>query len=313
MTTNPKQRAGHFELIAEGLGFLEGPLAMNDGSVIVTDMVSRCLTRVTADGKVSHVADVPGGANGAAIGPDGAVYIANNGGMDFVTGPDGGHESIGDHGTKGGAIDRVDLASGKITRLYTEGDGRKLRAPNDLVFDRDGGIWFTDLGAIDSERLDWGAIYYAKPDGSFITCAMQGRGLITPNGIGLSADEKTVYTAETLTGRVWALSIAAPGKLAQVNGMVERRPLGQLPVFEALDSLAVDSEGWVCAGALVAGGIACFHPDGRTAIVPAPVGGITNICFGGADMRDVWITAGHSGQVYKGRWDCPGLKLNFYA
>ena len=96
-------------------------------------------------------------------------------------------------------------------------------------------------------------------------------------------------------------------------GMAERRPLGQLPVFEALDSLAVDSDGWVCAGALVQGGIACFHPDGRTAIVPAPRNGITNICFGGADMRDVWITAGDTGEVFKARWDVPGLRLNHYA
>src|SRR5579872_5156394 len=109
MANADKRGAGNFELVAGGLGFLEGPIAMNDGSVIVTDMRARCLTRITADGTVSKVADVPGGANGAAIGPDGAIYITNNGGMEFVTGPDGGHNSIGDHGTKGGAIDRVDI------------------------------------------------------------------------------------------------------------------------------------------------------------------------------------------------------------
>jgi gluconolactonase len=312
MAKSDKSGAGNFELVVGGLGFLEGPMAMNDGSVIFTDMKARCLTRVTPDGTVSKVADVPGGANGAAIGPDGAIYIANKGGMEFET-VDGRHHSVGVHGKNGGAIDRVDIATGQITRLYTEGDGRKLRAPNDLVFDRSGGFWFTDLGSIDFETLDWGALYYAKADGSFITCEQQGRGLVTPNGIGLSADEQTVYTAETLTGRVWAFPVETPGKFVQANGMAARRPLGMLPVFEALDSLAVDSEGWVCAGALVVGGIACFHPDGRTAIVPAPRNGITNICFGGADMRDVWITAGHAGEVYKGRWDVPGLKLAYYA
>jgi gluconolactonase len=309
-----KQDAGNFELIAEGLGFVEGPMAMNDGSVIFTDLRARCLTRVDPDGKVSHVADVPGGPNGAAIGPDGAVYITNNGGQDFVTGPTGHNVTVGVHGANGGAIDRVDLATGKVTRLYTEGDGRKLRAPNDLVFDRDGGMWFTDLGAIDYDKLDWGAVYYAKADGSFITCAVQGRVLVTPNGIGLSADESEVYVSETLTGRAWSFPIASRGKFATApTGEVARRPMGPLPVFEALDSLAVDTDGWVCAGALAQGGIACFHPDGRTAIVPAPVHGITNICFGGEDMRDAWITAGDTGQVYKGRWDVPGLKLNYYA
>ena len=119
-----------------------------------------------------------------------------------------------------------------------------------------------------AETLDWGALYYARPDGSFITCAHRGRGLITPNGIGLSADERTLYTAETMTGRVWAFTIEAPGKFVQANGMAERRPLGQLPVFEALDSLAVDSDGWVCAGALVHPGDVIVADDDGVVVVP---------------------------------------------
>jgi gluconolactonase len=281
MDRSLKSGAGNFKLVAKGLGFLEGPIFMNDGSVIVTDLRDRCLTRVTDDGRVKRVADIPGGPNGAAVGPDGAIYITNNGGMVFETDAEGRMEAMGPHGVHGGSITRVDLASGKVTTLYSECEGVRLAAPNDLVFDHNGGFWFTDLGMIDERRLDWGALLYARADGSAITCAHRGRGLVSPNGIGLSADDKTVYTAETLTGRVWAFTVAEPGRFATANGRTACRPLGQLPVYEALDSLAVDEDGWVCAGALVTGGIACFHPDGRTAIVPAPVDGITNICFGG--------------------------------
>jgi gluconolactonase len=303
----------HFELVAEGIGFPEGPVWMLDGSVLVVEQRDCRLTRITREGAIEPIADIPGCPNGAAIGPDGACYIANNGGMTVLTDADGHMTPTGDHGVKGGSIDRVDLATGEVTKIYTECDGRKLRAPNDLVFDRDGGFWFTDVGTITDKSLDWGALFYAHIDGSHIVQAHRGRNLIVPNGIGLSADEKTLYVAETFSGRVWAYRIASPGVFATNAMGYDRWPLGGLAHFEALDSLALDARGRVCVGALVRGGVACFSDDGTTEIVDAPVNMITNVCFGGADMQDVWITAGASGRLYKGRWDCPGLRLNYYA
>src|SRR5438309_8792579 len=68
------------ELVTDGLRFPEGPIAMNDGSVILTEIEGMVLTRVTPDGKKTTVAETGGGPNGAAIGPDGAIYVTNNGG-----------------------------------------------------------------------------------------------------------------------------------------------------------------------------------------------------------------------------------------
>jgi gluconolactonase len=308
--------AGPFELVAEGIGFPEGPVWVSDGSILVVEQRDCRLTRITPAGAIEPIADIAGCPNGAAIGPDGAVYIANNGGMAIDTAPDGRMTVSGTHAHsgQGGSIDRVDLATGKVTTLYRECDGQKIGAPNDLVFDHNGGFYFTDVGAINDVGIGWGALYYALADGSRIVRAHRGRWLISPNGVGLSADERTLYTAETFTGRVWAYTIARPGEFAVVNGGYARRPLGELPHFEALDSLAVDSRGRVCVGPLVGGGVAVFDPDsGGTAIVPAPDDMITNVCFGGPDMQDVWITAGASGKLYKGRWDCPGLRLAHYA
>jgi gluconolactonase len=139
------------------------------------------------------------------------VYVCNNGGFAWNVQPDG---SAVPHGIapdyKTGSIQRVDLKTGAVKVLYDTCDGRKLRGPNDIVFDETGGFWFSDLGKSDGDSMQMGHVLYAKADGSKITRVREG--MITPNGVGLSPDEKTLYVAETHTSRVWAFSIASPGR-----------------------------------------------------------------------------------------------------
>src|SRR3546814_2920883 len=66
--------------LATGLQFPEGPIAMDDGSIVLVEIARGTLTRVSPDGSVTVVAELGGGPNGAALGPDGAVYVCNNGG-----------------------------------------------------------------------------------------------------------------------------------------------------------------------------------------------------------------------------------------
>lgn len=298
-----------FEIIAEGLQFPEGPIAVPDGSVILVEIQRKTLTRCWK-GRSEIIAEIGGGPNGAAIGPDGACYITNNGGFEFhnVGGLNIPGNAAADYTT--GRIERVDLNTGKVDRLYDKVETGKLSGPNDLVFDKAGGLWFTDLGKNYKRSTDRGGLYYCKPDGSLIKEASYGH--VGLNGIGLSPDEKVVYAAETETGKLWAFDITGEGEVARSPlGGPAGRCVAVQPYHCFFDSLAVQANGDVCVATLLNGGITTITPDGVSSHVAFPDPLVTNICFGGADMRDAYITLSGAGKLIKTRWPEPGLKLNF--
>jgi gluconolactonase len=298
------------EIVTDGLEFPEGPIACSDGSVLLVEIKRKTLTRVLPNGSQEVVAELGGGPNGAAVGPDGAIYVTNNGGFSWSVTEEHTVPGHAPEDYAGGSIQRVDPKTGAVTTLYTECDGRPLRGPNDLVFDRHGGLWFTDLGKTLGEQWYTGAVYYARPDGSKIVRARDA--LFSPNGIGLSPQEDLVHVADTRTGRLWSYRIQAPGVL---EPPASRWSLGRcvsLPGYQLLDSLAVEADGKVCVATIVNGGVTVFEGDGVFAHVSIPEDRmITNICFGGEDMRDAWITSSGKGRLLKTRWPRPGLRLNF--
>jgi len=301
------------QIIAEGLRFPEGPIAMPDGSVLLVEIEGQHLTRVHMDGRVERVVQIPGGPNGAAIGPDGLCYICNNGGFNWHQDPVHGTIPVGQADNySGGRIERVDLRSGRIEKLYEASDKGRLFGPNDLVFDKHGGFWFTDHGKIRKRDADIGSVCYAKTDGSYIKEVISH--LWSPNGVGLSPDGNTLYVAETFTGRVWAFDVTGPGEIddqpfPSPNG---GRLLAGLPGYQLFDSLAVDGAGHVCVATLVNGGITVIAPDGNNiSHLPVPDTLTTNICFGGADLRTAYITLSGSGKLASMPWPRAGLKLNF--
>lgn len=299
--------------IASGLMFPEGPIAMPDGSVILVEIGRGTLTRVGPDGAVSYIAEPGGGPNGAQIGPDGRVYICNNGGFKWTPlGDPSGYRPIGQaEDYSGGRIEAVDLATGKVETLYRECDGRPLRGPNDLVFDGLGGFYFTDLGKTREREQDRGAVYYARADGSMIREIVFP--IFTPNGCSLSPDGKTLYVVETETARLWAFELAGPGE-------IKREPFpsphgGRLVLglggYNRFDSIATDAAGNVCVATLVNGGITVVNPkDGSYRQVPMPERWVTNICFGGPDLRTAYITLSSTGRLVSVPWDGPGLPLH---
>lgn len=301
------------EKITDGLQFPEGPVALADGSVLLTEIRAGRITRVQPDGSKHTVAEVGGGPNSCAIGPDGALYITNNGGSFEFIDQDGltiPGPTPAAH--QGGSIQRLDLATGELRTLYTECDGRRLIGPNDLVFDRQGGFWFTDHGAGTPQHRDLGALHYARIDGSHISCPVHG--LLAPNGVGLSPDEQTVYVADTYLARLWAFDVSAPGQIQLVSPFSPGHAVANLQGVQFLDSLAVEASGKVCVATILNGGITIFDPsDGSTEHVAVPDLVCTNICFGGPDMQTAWITASATGTLYKTRWPRPGLRLNFNA
>lgn len=297
-------------VIAEGLQFPEGPIAMPDGSVILVEIAAGCLTRVFPDGRKEVVAEPGGGPNGAAIGPDGACYVCNNGGMRF-------HEKNGllfpgdmPKDYSGGRIERIDLSTGKVEVLYTEVDGEPLKGPNDIVFDKAGGFWFTDLGKGRGRTQDRGGLYYARADGSMVKEVVFP--IVSPNGVGLSPDEKTVFVADTIPGRLWAFEIAGEGEIKRAPGPFPGRFVGSPAGLNFFDSLAVDGDGNVCVATIFNPGITIFAPDGSSIRhFPTDDAITTNICFGGEDLRTAYITLSSSGRLVAVPWERPGLALNF--
>ena len=298
--------------IAHGLRFPEGPVAMPDGSILLVEIERRTLLRVQQDGAQHVIARFGGGPNGAAIGPDGKCYICNNGGFRWTDDETGLRPILQADDYSGGRIERVDLATGAIEMLYTRSDQAQLRGPNDLVFDRHGGFYFTDLGKARHRDTDRGAVCYARADGSMIREIAFP--MVTPNGIGLSPDGTTLYVAETETARLWAFDLEAPGEIRRQpwpsphGGRFVTGSIG----FQRFDSLAVDAAGNICIGTLVNGGISVISPDGRLVRhVPMPDRWVTNICFGGTDLRTAYITLSSTGRLVACDWEQAGAKLAY--
>lgn len=296
--------------LTSGLLFPEGPIAMPDGSVILVEIARGTLSRVTPDGKIDVIAETGGGPNGAAIGPDGAVYVCNNGGFEWhkVNGLLFAGDIADDY--SGGRIERVDLQTGKVEVLYREVDGNPLRGPNDIVFDKSGGFWFTDLGKGHGRLKDRGALFYAKADGSHVEEVVFP--VETANGVGLSPDEDFVYVAETQGARLWRWELAAPGKLKGAARTDARNFVASPAGLSFFDSMAVEADGTVCVATIRNGGISRINPEtGDIRHVPTDDPMTTNICFGGADLKTAYITASGTGRLLKTQWDAPGLPLNF--
>jgi len=301
----------NFEVIATGLQFPEGPIAMSNGSVVLVEIARGTLSRVHPDGEIEVIAELGGGPNGAAIGPDGLCYVCNNGGVEWHD--FNGMLLPGDASTDyaGGRIERVDLDSGASEVLYFECAGEGLRGPNDIVFDADGGFWFTDTGKSYGRTMDRSGVFYAAADGSGIEevlfpCEMA-------NGVGLSPDEDVIYFAETLQGRIWQFELSAPGQLAAAPQPFDpANLLYGAPGLTGFDSMAVDSAGNVCQATLIKGGVTVISPDGELVdFIPLPDPFVTNICFGGDDLRSAYITLAGTGRLIKMEWPRPGLVLNY--
>lgn len=328
-----------FQVVAKGLGFPEGPVAMDDGTVLFVDIQKQGLYRLHDSGQVDLVAMIPGGPNGLAIGPDGYAYVCNNGGIfDFDEVPPAPPRSKArareayyllpnphcpGSTYRGGSINRVNLKTGKVTELYGPSTGHHLIAPDDIVFDTlgpSGAFWFTDCGYQNEGVVMKGGVYRATTDGKSLQKVAR---VPSANGIGLGPKGDVLFVADTLSSRLWAFtldlkdrSVIGLGPGAPVDGVVVMALTG----VNWLDSLKVEQGGKICMGTLLQGGITVFDPA-TGAIETVPVGNpipgtkgagdpmTSNLCFGGPHMTDVWVTASAEGTIYKGPWPRPGLKL----
>ena len=278
-------------LVADGLLFPEGPAFDRRGNLYVAEIQGGQVSRIAPDGSVSVFARPGGGPNGANFGPDGNLYVCNNGGF-----PQEGVERIG-------RVERI-TPSGEVAVLISEIDGEPLASPNDLGFDEHGNFYFTDPVWGNPELT-------SSPPGHVCFSDLNGKarrlhtGFQFPNGVGVSPDGRTLVVCESITARLHAFDILEPGVLS------EPREFGDTGLGSIPDGLAFDEAGNVLVCGHRTGKIHVFGPQGgpRLTTLEFEDPELTNVCFGGPEFRTLYVTESGKGRVVSVDWERPGMVL----
>lgn len=299
-------------MICDGLEVPEGPVVLPDGDVLVVEIMGGRLQRIDPrTGSRSVVAKLGGGPNGAALGPDGQLYVCNNGGSEWhrLDGPLCLPRPRATGTAAHGYLQRVDLDTGHVELLLDACDGHPLNSPNDLTFDEHGGLYFTDFGRSLDGVAELGCVYYVPPGGGRMMRVLTG--LQRPNGCGLSPSGDRLYVSETFTGRVWWWEVAGPGRLIggeTYHGSGGGNLLYGAGGYRLFDSLAVEACGNVCVATYFDAGISVISPEGELVeLVEIEDRLVTNLAFGGTDMSMAYVTAVGAGALLEVPWPRPGL------
>jgi gluconolactonase len=253
------------EVIATGLGWPEGPTVLPDGRVVLVESYRSQLTVIDGSGRAGRFAYVAGAPNACVLGSDGMLYVCQNGG---TTGPWRAAEMTAP------SIQRVG-EGGQPEILFTEVAGIALNGPNDLVFDADGRLIFTDPGTYDPASPDPSYIFAVEPDGT-ASVLVAFPEPVFPNGVAVEADGSIVW-GESYTGRV--------GR-RRPDGAIE--DLGRLPGKNPIpDGLKVGADGRLYVTDIVADGIHVLMPDGTPERFFHCGKATTNCVFSGETL---WVT-----------------------
>ena len=253
------------ELIAEKLGWPEGPAVLPDGSLVFVESYLSQLTIIGADRVPRRFAYTAGAPNSCVLGADEDFYVCQNGG---TVGPWRAAEMTTP------SIQRLHRG-GRAEIVLTHVKGVALNGPNDLVFAGDGRLVFTDPGTYNPQNPDPSYIYAIDPDGAASVMVAFERPVF-PNGVAVEADGSIVWD-ESYTGRV--------GR-RRPDGTIE--DLGRLPGDNPVpDGMKIGADGRLYVTDLVAKGVHILAPDGRAEGFIACGGAPTNCAF---DGETLWVT-----------------------
>lgn len=263
----------HIDVIADGLGFTEGPVWLPDDRVALTSISHGCVYIVDPrDGALERI-DTGGGPNGLACGADGTLYVAQNGGA---------------WGASGTAEPGVQVITGSHVDYLVEG----LGAPNDLTFGPDGRLWITDTRAqFDVSTPDAGlpGHVYATDVDSGDTRVVIGDGPVFINGLGFDRDGSRLLVTATLSSQLLSYVISPDGAVGAPE---------IVHTFDAgwPDGMTVSAHGDYWVALTAADRIDVVDTWGRrVGEIGLPAGSLpTNVCIGGRRYDELFVTAAHS-------------------
>jgi gluconolactonase len=263
----------HIDVIADGLGFTEGPVWLPDDRVALTSISHGCVYIVDPrDGALERI-DTGGGPNGLACSGDGTLYVAQNGGT---------------WGASGTAEPGVQVITGSHVDYLVEG----LGAPNDLTFGPDGRLWITDTRAqFDISTPDAGLpghVYSTDVD-SGDTRLVIDDGPVFVNGLGFDRDGSRLLVTATLSSQLLSYVISPDGAVGApeiVHTFDDGWP----------DGMTVSAHGDYWVALTAADRIDVVDTWGRrVGEIGLPAGSLpTNVCIGGRRYDELFVTAAHS-------------------
>jgi gluconolactonase len=252
------------ELLQEGFKFTEGPVGTADGALYFSDIRANRTYLLELGGRISVVREQTDGANGLALTKDGDLLAAEGDGK---------------------RISRLDR-DGKIATVTHGIEGKPLLAPNDLIVDAKGGIYFTDPGPRPVVPGRVVHVYYLPP-GAKEPLVIDDK-VARPNGLTVTADGKTLIVDDTIGNTVFAYDVQADGTVANKRPFAELRdiPAGQ---ESGADGLALDRQGRVYITTVK--GVQVFDGGGQYLGTIALARQPANVAFAGPDKRTLYITA----------------------
>jgi len=261
------------------MGILEGPCFDANGNLFVVNVPYGQVFRISPTGDVELVAEYDGEPNGLKIDGTGRVFIA-------------------DHSR---GLLELDVSSGKVTTVLGTAQHEPFKGLNDLAFNTQGDLYFTDQGESDLRRPD-GRVWVRSAQGA-VRLVLDG--IPSPNGLAITPDDRFLYLAVTRANAIWRVPLRRNGTLGRVGNWI------QMSGGTGPDGVALDELGGIAVAHVGMGSVWLFDNTGRpSAEIRAPQGRMTtNVAYGGPDRRLLFITEAETRTVLVARVPTPGQSV----